>query len=128
MQAGREPQRAPDGAPVHYDRHRPEQTTLYCLVLQHAASLIAQTEAITGAELPHVIKDEFDAFLECGIRAHGFLWLRCDECGHDSCWLSAASAEGICLPCGVRCRSHDAAIRWTALGSRPTKATVAPSH
>jgi hypothetical protein len=26
---GREPQRAPDGAPVHYKRHRPEQTTLY---------------------------------------------------------------------------------------------------
>ncbi|MBL8323700.1 MAG: hypothetical protein JNJ89_01960 [Rubrivivax sp.] len=33
MQAiGRQPcagQRAPDGAPVHYERHRPEQTTLY---------------------------------------------------------------------------------------------------
>ncbi len=26
MQAiGRQPQRAPDGAPVHYERHRPEQ-------------------------------------------------------------------------------------------------------
>ena len=25
---GRQPQRAPDGAPVHYERHRPEQTTL----------------------------------------------------------------------------------------------------
>lgn len=61
---------------------------------QHAASLIAQTEASTGAELPHLIKGEFDAFLECGIRAHGFRRLRCGECGHDSCWLSAASAEG----------------------------------
>jgi hypothetical protein len=28
-------------------------------------------------------KVEFDAFLECGILAHGFLRLRCDECGHD---------------------------------------------
>jgi hypothetical protein len=54
-------------------------------VLWHAASLIAQTEAGTGAELPHVIKDEFDAFLECG-------------------------------------------IRWTAPGSRATKATAAPSR
>ena len=78
MQAiGRQPQRALDGAPVHYERHRPEQTTLYRLVLQHAASFIAQTEASTGAELPLFIKDEFDALLECGILVHGFLRLRC---------------------------------------------------
>ena len=45
MQAiGRQPQRAPDGAPVHYDRHRPEQTTLYRLVQQHAATFFAQAE------------------------------------------------------------------------------------
>ena len=72
MQAiGRQPQRAPDGAPVRYERHRPEQTTLYRLVQQHAASFIAHTEASTGSELPRFIKDEFDAFLECGILAHG---------------------------------------------------------
>jgi hypothetical protein len=29
------------------------------------------------------VKDEFDAFLECGILAHGFVRLRCGECGHD---------------------------------------------
>ncbi len=39
------PQRAPDGAPVHYERHRPEHTTLSRLVQQHAATFIAQTEA-----------------------------------------------------------------------------------
>ena len=72
MQAiGRQPQRAPDGAPLHYERHRPEQTTLYPLVQQHAASFIAHTEARTGSELPRFVKDEFDAFLECGILAHG---------------------------------------------------------
>ena len=65
MQAiGRQPQRAPDGAALHYERHRPEQSTLYRLVQQHGASFIAYTEASTGAELPRFIKDEFDAFLE----------------------------------------------------------------
>jgi hypothetical protein len=29
---GRQHQRAPDGAPVHYERHRPEQTTLKILM------------------------------------------------------------------------------------------------
>jgi len=58
--------------PLHHERHRPEQTTLYRLVRQHAASFIAHTEASTGAELPRFIKEEFDAFLECGIRGQCF--------------------------------------------------------
>ena len=44
-----QPQRAPDGAPVHYERHRPEQTTVYGLVQQHAASFIAETRAEVGS-------------------------------------------------------------------------------
>jgi hypothetical protein len=67
----RQPQRAPDGAPGHYERHRPEQTTLYRLVQQHAATLIAQAEAPAGADLPQFVRDEFEALRECGILAHG---------------------------------------------------------
>ena len=45
MQAiGWQPQRAPDDTRVHYKRHRPEQTTLYRLVQQHAATFISQAE------------------------------------------------------------------------------------
>jgi hypothetical protein len=68
---GRQPQRAPDGAPFRYERHRREQTGR--LVQQHAASFTAHTEAITDVELPRFVKDEFDAFLECSILAHGFV-------------------------------------------------------
>jgi len=73
---GRQPQRASDGAPVHYERHRPEQTTLYRLVQQHAATCFEQAEAVAGADLPQFVRDEFDAFLECGILAHGLPWQR----------------------------------------------------
>ena len=52
-----------DGTPVHYERHRPEQTMLYRLVQQHAQSFFAQTEGDTGAGLPQFVKDEFEAFL-----------------------------------------------------------------
>jgi hypothetical protein len=41
----------------NYERHRPEQTTLYRPVQQHAASFIAQTEASIGSELPRFIKE-----------------------------------------------------------------------
>jgi hypothetical protein len=94
---GRQPQRAPDGAPLHYERHRPEQTTLYRLVQQHAARFIAHTEASTGAELPRFIKDEFDAFLDCGI-----LRLRCGECGHDKLLAVSCKRRGFCPSCGAR--------------------------
>ena len=50
MQAtSQQPQRAPDGAPVHYERHRPEQTPLYRLVHKHAARFIAHTDAREAA-------------------------------------------------------------------------------
>lgn len=68
---------------LHRERYRPQQTTLYRLARQHAAGFLAHTEASTGAELPLFIKDEFDADLECGILALGFLRLRCVECEHD---------------------------------------------
>ncbi len=98
-----------DGAPVYYERHRPEQTTLYRLVQQHGASFIAHTEASTGGELPQFIKDEFDAFLECGILAHGFLRLRCGACGHDKLLAFSSKRRGFCPSCGTRRMSQTAA-------------------
>jgi len=79
------------------------------VVQQHAASFIAHTEASTGAELPRYIKDEFDAFLECGILAHGFLRLRCGECGHDKLLAFSCKRRGFCPSCGARRMSQTAA-------------------
>ena len=47
------------------------------------ATFIAEAQAATSADLPQFVKDEFDAFLECGILAYGFLRLHCGDCGHD---------------------------------------------
>jgi hypothetical protein len=65
-------------------------------VQENAASFIAHTEASTGAELPRFMKDEFDAFLECGILAHRFLRLRCGECGHDKLLALRGKRRGSC--------------------------------
>ncbi len=110
MQAiGRQPQRAPDGAPVHYERHRPEETTLYRLVQRHAATFFEQAQAAAGADLPQFVKDEFDAFLECGILAHGFLRLRCGDCGHDKLLAFSCKGRGFCPSCGARRMAQTAA-------------------
>jgi Transposase zinc-binding domain/Putative transposase len=107
--SGRQPQRAPDGTPVHDERHRPEQTTLYRLVQQHAATFFAQAEDAAGADLPQFVKDEFDAFLECGILANGFLRLRCGGCGHDKLVAFSCKRRGFCPSCGARRMAQTAA-------------------
>ena len=61
------------------------------------------TEAAAGASLPSFIEDEFDAFLECGILAHGFLRLRCGDCGHDKLVAFSCKRRGICPSCGGDC-------------------------
>ena len=110
MQAtDRQPQRAPVGAPVHYKRRRSEQTTLYRLVQQHAATFFAQAEDAAGADLPQFVKDEFDAFLECGILAHGFLRLHCGDCGHDKLVAFSCKRRGFCPSCGARRMAQTAA-------------------
>jgi hypothetical protein len=55
-------QPAPAGKGLHYERGRPEETTLCRLVQEHLETFLAQVELETGAGLPDFVKDEFDAF------------------------------------------------------------------
>ena len=70
--------------------------------LEHLESFLAQVEAETGASLPDFVKDEFDAFLECGILAHGVLRLRCGDCGHEKLGAFVCKRRGFCPSCGAR--------------------------
>jgi hypothetical protein len=60
-------QHAATGNRIHYERRQPEQITLDRLVQQHIETFFTQVEAETGSGLPSFVKDEFDAFLECGV-------------------------------------------------------------
>ena len=98
-----------DGRPVHYERHRPEQSTLYRLVQGYLTAFLEHTEASTGSSVPRFIQDEFGKYLACGILAHGFLRLRCGECGHDRLLAFSCKRRGICPSCGARRMSQTAA-------------------
>ena len=75
----------------------------------HAASFIAQAEDAAGVDRPQFVKDEFDAFLECGIMAHGFLRLRCGDCGHNKLVSFSCKRRGFCPSCGAQRMEHTAA-------------------
>ena len=91
------------------ERHRPEQTTLYRLLQQHVATFFEQAEAAAGADLPQFVKDEFEAFLECGILAHGCLRLRCGDCGNDKLVAFSCKRRGFCPSCDARRMAQSAA-------------------
>ena len=86
-----QPARAGQPAGFSYERHRPEETTLYQVVQEQFETFLAQVEAKTDAGLPEFVKDEFEAFLECRILAHGFLRVRCADCAHEK--LVASSCK-----------------------------------
>jgi hypothetical protein len=86
------------------------------------------------------MKDEFDAYVECGILAHGFLRLCIGECGQVKLLAFSCKLRGFCPSCGARRMSQTAAHlvdpviphvpvrQWMLPGSRPTAAMAAPSR
>ena len=69
---------------------------------QAVALAPAANEAQTEASLLQFVKDEFDAFLECGILAHEFLRLRCGDCGREKLVAFSCKRRGFCPSCGAR--------------------------
>ena len=64
---------------------------------------------ISGARLPQFVKDEFNAYLGCGILANGFLRLTCDTCARDTLVAFSCKLRGICPSCGTRRMAETAA-------------------
>src|SRR6478609_7454708 len=62
-----------------YVRREPEQTLLYRCVQENLTTFLQETRD-SGHALPRFVEDEFTAFLECGVLAHGFARVRCPAC------------------------------------------------
>jgi hypothetical protein len=78
-------------AGVRYTPHRPEQTLLHRTIREQFEGFLARS-AERGHPVPRFVEQELRAFLRCGVLAHGFLRLRCDDCGCErlvaySCYL-----------------------------------------
>jgi hypothetical protein len=100
--------RAAASAP-HYQRRRPEQTPLYRLVRAHYETFAAQVEQAGAGTLPRFVRDEFEAYLDCGILAKGFLRLTCDTCARDTLVAFSCKRRGLCPACGTRRMAETAA-------------------
>jgi len=104
--------------PKAYNPRHPERTLLYKTVAEHfetwlelasAGQFDGQGDHHTPA--PYVEK-AFRKYLECGIFAHGFARVRCDDCGDDYLVAFSCKGRGVCPSCNTR-RMAEAAAHLT---------------
>ena len=75
----------------------PKKPTLYRIVQSHLNPFLAFVDTQTGGSgLPTFVTNGFDAFLACGILAHGLLRLRCDGCKEEKRVAFSCKHRGIC--------------------------------
>jgi hypothetical protein len=91
-----------------YQRHKPEDTVLYRVVQQNLETFLASVRE-QGRVVPRFVERELRAFLDCGILAHGFLRVRCDDCDRERLVAYSCKCRGFCPSCGARRMADTAA-------------------
>ena len=91
-----------------YTRHRPEESILYNVIQQELEPFLARAH-VREHPVPGFVEQEFHAFLRCGILAHGFLRLHCDDCGFDRLVAFSCKRRGFCPSCGGHRMAESAA-------------------
>jgi len=83
-----------------YERHRPEKTVLYRVLQAHWKTFVADIEsAAEPAALPAFVVSEMEAFLKCGILAHGLVLVKCRLCGWSRAVAFSCQRRGFCPSC-----------------------------
>ncbi len=84
-------------------RREPERTALYRTVLEHLDAFLA------GTEVPGFVARTLRRYLDCGILAHGFLRVRCNDCGAESLVAFSCKDRSFCPSCTARRSAETAA-------------------
>lgn len=93
-----------------YARRDPKQTLLYQLVDANYEAFIDTVDSGFGKGLPRHVKNEFKAFLKCGVLEHGFLRVKCQGCHHEKLVAFSCKKRGFCASCGASRMAETAAF------------------
>jgi len=91
-----------------YVRRRPELTPCYQILQDHLSTFIVERQA-ENRPLPDYVRAEFEAYLRCGILAHGFLRLQCGDCQTEHIVAFSCKKRGFCPSCCARRMAEAAA-------------------
>jgi hypothetical protein len=88
--------------PAYHPRD-PSSTVLYQVIADNLETFLATLDADPMAKgLPGYVREEFYAYLQCGILAHGFVRLGCDTCPHKMLLAFSCKRRGFCPSCAGR--------------------------
>jgi len=96
------------GAEPAFARRRPEESVLYGVVQGELETFLARAQA-RERPVPRFVERELRGFLRCGILAHGFVRVHCDDCGLDRVVAFSCKGRGFCPSCGGRRMADTAA-------------------
>ena len=114
---------APPAAPS-YARHVPERMLLCALVQAHYPDLLARL-ASEDRSLPEYVREEFDAYLRCGVLGHGFLRVACEQCHAEGLVAFFCKKRGFCPSWGARRMAESARhLVEDVFGPRPVRQWV----
>jgi hypothetical protein len=98
-----------------YNPRHPERTLLYKTLAEHFETWLelasaGQFDGQGDHHTPPVyVEQAFRKYLECGIFAHGFVRVRCDDCGDDYLVAFSCKGRGVCPSCNTRRMAEAAA-------------------
>ena len=99
------------GDPREERRYRPrcvEPNLLREVVRRELETFLARAAA-RERTVPRFVARELQAFLRCGVLAHGFVRVHCDACGLDRAVPFSCKGRGFCPSCGGRRMAETAA-------------------
>lgn len=92
------------------ERHRPEETLLYKTLQAYWTTFVRDLEVASDSPvLPCFVTAEVEAFLRCGILAHGFVLAKYRDCGWARAVAFSCRRRGFCANCIGRKMSDFAA-------------------
>ncbi len=94
---------------VVYQRREPECELLFQVVADNLETFLDRTRT-DEQELPAHVEHELRRYTECGVLAHGFVRLRCDDCGKSRAVAFSCKGRGFCPSCTGR-RMADTSAR-----------------
>ena len=92
-----------------YRRRQPEQEPLYRTVTANLETFLDRSRTAED-RIPSHVERELRDYLKCGILAHGFVRMRCEQCGESLAVAFSCKRRGFCPGCTGR-RMADTAAR-----------------
>ena len=90
---------------IGYARRAPEETILYRTIYHYRQDLEYQWEDVFQSNygtLRREVLQAFDAYLNCGILAHGCARAYCDNCKHSALIAFSCKRRGLCPSCDTK--------------------------